>query len=80
MLYGDDFNKLSLMEKRTLVFGEGKLIRTKLHGDYQTSLFDLNGEFFEVTQAQSGTRLLKIEPLNDYEKLQSYYQSNTAAK
>ena len=77
MLYGDDFNTLSLMEKRTLIFGEGKLIRTKLHGDYQTSLFDLHGEFFEVTHAKSGTHLLKIEPLNDYERLQSYYQSST---
>jgi len=73
MLYENDFNKLSLMQKRTILFGEGRLIRTKIHDEFQTSLFDLNGEFFEVTHSQLGKRLIKIEPLNDYEKLQSYH-------
>jgi hypothetical protein len=76
MQYQDEFKKLSLMEKRTLLFGEGKLMFTQQQGECKTSLFDLNGEFFEVTHTLPGARLLKIEHINDYEKVQAYYNSN----
>jgi|GEM_PF-5654870 len=80
MQNNDNFESLSLMEKRVLLFGEGKLIITREQDEYKISLFDLNGEYFEVVQAANGNQLLKIEQLNDYEKLQTYYNSSIPIK
>lgn len=76
----DNFESLSLMEKRVLLFGKGKLIITREQDEHKISLFDLNGEYFEVVQATNGNQLLKIEQLNDYEKLQTYYNTSIPIK
>lgn len=76
----NNFESLTLMEKRVLIFGKGKLIITREQDEHKISLFDLNGEYFEVFQAASGNQLLKIEQLNDYEKLQTYYNTSVPIK
>ena len=69
----ENFSNLSLMEKGAIVFGNGKLLFTQYKEGYKISLFDLRGEFFEVTSSNESTKLIKIEQLNDYDKLQTYY-------
>ncbi|MBX2840203.1 MAG: hypothetical protein KTR26_00415 [Flammeovirgaceae bacterium] len=66
-----NFEHLSLMQKGTIVFGKGQLIGSETEGNCRVSLFDLDGQFYEVVYNNDTEKVIKIEPMNDFKRVQT---------
>jgi len=65
MISKDDFNKLSLDDKGTLVFSEGKFLATRFYYNQTLCLYDLGNFFVEVFYNSNINIIANIQIMKD---------------
>ena len=77
MRHPTDFNRLSPEERFSHISVFGKYIGFRMNCNHVIQLYLLNEAFFEVWCFPPEDKIVKVEPLHDYKKIDLYIKHMT---